>query len=494
MSPSIKNKKREQVWCRLLNKFKEVHSNNLYSYTKSVYEKRTSKIEIDCKIHGSFFQTPDKHIMGQGCPSCKGKSKIDTPLYIQKAKEVHGDYYDYSLVYYITAKTNIIIVCKKHGQFKQRPDHHLGGSGCKKCADISKKQSLLSNKPKFLTKIDNFRKNKNDYSESVYVNAKYPMKINCTIKNHGEFYQTPNNHLKGEDCPKCSNTGPSRSEQEVYSYINNIISAEQSNRNILKGKELDIYIPSKKLAIEFNGLYWHSDEFKKDTYHINKTKQCEKENINLIHIFEDEWSNKKEIVKSRLSNILGNTLNKIYARKTEIKQVPTSQAMQFLEESHIQGKVGGKVKLGLYYDNELVSLMTFGKLRKNLGSNHKDGHWELLRFCNKLNTTVVGGFSKLLKHFQKSFKWVNIVSYADLRWSQGNVYFKNGFQEEGRSFPSYFYFNTKEKVRKTRFKFRKSELVKQGFDPNKTERQIMKERGFLRIYDCGTIKFKLIKK
>ena len=131
--------------------------------------------------------------------------------------------------------------------------------------------------------------------------------------------------------------------------------------------------------------------------------------------------------------------------------------------------------------------MTFGGLRKNLGSTYEEGKYELLRFCNKLNTSVIGGASKLLKYFEKTYKPKEIISYADRRWSEGNLYHKLGFDFVHYSEPNYFYVNKLK--RENRFKYRKSELVKQGFDENKTEKQIMEERGYSRIYDCGTIKF-----
>jgi len=190
-----------------------------------------------------------------------------------------------------------------------------------------------------------------------------------------------------------------------------------------------------------------------------------------------------------LMNILGLTSNKIYGRKTQIREVTPKDSKTFLNTNHIQGNVNSKIKLGLYYDDELVSLMTFGLLRKSLGSISKEGSYELLRFCNKLDTTVIGGADKLLKYFINTYTPIEIISYADRRWSQGNLYKKLGFDFVHDSSPNYFYvINNK---REYRFKYRKDVLVKEGFDPSKSERQIMKERGFNRIYDCGNKKYTL---
>jgi len=280
----------------------------------------------------------------------------------------------------------------------------------------------------------------------------------------------------------------SYSENEINLFITLLdINIIKNNRSILNGKELDIYIPSHNLAIEFDGLYWHNELKISKDYHLNKTELCEKQDIQLIHIFEDEWLHKQDIVKSRLKNILGLTENKIYGRKTIIKEVSPKDSREFLDNNHIQGNVNSKFKLGLYYNDELVSLMTFGKGRLIMGG--KDDEIELLRFCNKLDTTVIGGADKLLKHFIKTNKPTKIVSYADRRWSQGSLYQKLGFELIHNSKPNYSYIKNNQRFH--RFGFRKSILTKEGYDPNKTEKEIMFERKFYRIYDCGSIRFEL---
>jgi hypothetical protein len=234
-------------------------------------------------------------------------------------------------------------------------------------------------------------------------------------------------------------------------------------------------------------LYWHSEVYVDKNYHLNKTKLCEDKNIRLIHIFEDEWLFKQEIVKSRLKNILGLTENKVYARKTIIKEVSTKESNNFLNENHIQGPVNSKINLGLYHNNELVSVMCFNKPRVGIGSKY-DGY-ELSRFCNKLNTIVIGGADKLLKYFVNIHNPKQIISYADRRWSQGDLYEKLGFEKTKINKANYSYIINKQ--RKHRFNYRKNVLKKQGFNTtNKTEHQIMLERKIYRIYDCGTITYK----
>jgi very-short-patch-repair endonuclease len=262
-----------------------------------------------------------------------------------------------------------------------------------------------------------------------------------------------------------------------------------NDKNILKPYELDIYIPDLKIAFEFNGLFWHNENNKENDYHLNKTEECEKQGIQLIHIWEDDWLNKQEIIKSMILNKLGKTLHKIYARKCEIKEINDNKLIkEFLEKNHIQEFVGSKIKIGLLHNNELISLMTFGDRRVAMGKKlTKEGEYELLRFCNKLNTNVIGGASKLFKYFIINYKPEEITTYADRSISQGKLYETLGFKFQGKTQPNYYYII--DGVRKHRFNFRKDKLIKEGYDPNKTEHDIMLERKIYRIYDSGNLKF-----
>jgi hypothetical protein len=215
---------------------------------------------------------------------------------------------------------------------------------------------------------------------------------------------------------------------------------------------------------------------------------CEKNNIKLIHIYEDDWMFKQEIVKSRILNLLMKTPNKIMARKCKVKEITDNKLVKdFLEKNHIQGFVGSQIKLGLYHENELISIMTFGKIRKSMGQKSKEKTYEMLRFCNKLNTVVIGGASKLFQFFIKNYDPVEIVSYADRSWSQGNLYKQLNFVYQYKTQPNYYYILNG--IRKYRFLFRKDILVKQGYDRNKTEHEIMLERKIYRIYNSGNLKY-----
>jgi len=280
-------------------------------------------------------------------------------------------------------------------------------------------------------------------------------------------------------------------EIEIKSFIDDTLRLI-SEKIRIENKEIDVYIPSHSLGIEFNGLYWHSNIYKDKNYHINKSNDCEAQGIQLLHVFEDEWLNKKEIVKSIIKAKLGIIENKIFARKTIVKEISTRECSNFLESNHIQGNVGAKIKIGLFYGSELVSVMTFGKKRLALGNKtNVEGEYEMLRFCNKLNTSIIGGASKLLSYFRKIYNPKSILTFADRRYSNGNLYKELGFKFTGNTEPNYYYFKCSDLIRHNRFNFRKDILVKQGFDASKTEFQIMNERGYLRVFDCGHMKFML---
>ena len=296
-------------------------------------------------------------------------------------------------------------------------------------------------------------------------------------------------------CPKCNPYKySSKGENELYDWIsnyitdvNNIDKCKQYFKDGKKLYELDVLIKSKNIAIEYNGIYWHSElgNNKNKSYHINKTNWFKNNhNIDIIHVFENEWIFKKEIIKSLILARLGISSKIIYGRNCEIKNV--NNIKEFLDNNHIQGYVPSNINYGLYYDDELVSLMTFGKSRFN-----KSYKYEMLRFCNKLNTKIHGGFSKLLNKFIKDYG-NELITYCDKRLFSGNVYETNGFKLIGNSNPNYFY--TKNYINlENRMKFQKHKLKNlfENFNPELTEWENLKINGYDRIWDCGNLIYTL---
>jgi len=254
-----------------------------------------------------------------------------------------------------------------------------------------------------------------------------------------------------------------------------------SNYGKFKKDEKNYIIYNKDIKIYYNKLHKSSELF------LKKKDIFDRHDENVINIFEDQWEDveKKDIIKSRLLNFINKTPIKIYARKCVVKQIDSKEKRDFLIENHIQGDLRSKYNFGLYYNQELVSIMTFGSLRKNLGQTSKEGYFELLRFCNKKYCNNVGGASKLFKAFIKEVKPLFVLSYSDRNWGKSTLYKKLNFvKSEKKVIPNYFYIiNYK---RKNRFGYRKDLLVSQGYDKNSTEHLIMQNRNFFRIYDCGS--------
>ena len=285
-------------------------------------------------------------------------------------------------------------------------------------------------------------------------------------------------------CPKCFSFNPSHQQTEIKQFIESFgLEIKYNTKSIISPLELDIYIPEKHLAIEFDGLYWHSEFKKEPNYHLNKTELCEKQGIHLIHIFENEWLYKKDIVKSKLKNLLGLYDHKCYARECEIKEISSKESIVFQNENHIQGSCKSKINIGLFYKNELVSLMTFSKHK--FDKKHK---WEMTKFCNKIGWHIPGGASKLLSYFEKTYKPKLLISYADRKWSNGNVYEKLGFKLDHVNLPDYWYFDKLYNLYpKTIFKKYKLKNLLEKFDPEKTEVENMHDNGYNRIFDCGSL-------
>jgi len=279
--------------------------------------------------------------------------------------------------------------------------------------------------------------------------------------------------------------GVSNDELQFLDFIKSIYSGEiiHNDTTILSGLELDVVIPELNIAFELNGDRFHSDLYKTRQYHLKKTIECESKGIRLIHIWLCDWLSKGDVIRSQIKSILGKVDNRIFARNCIIKEVDYTTTKLFLTKNHLQGTTISKWRYGLYYNDELVQLITFGKLRKATGRTHIDNSYELLRLCTKLDTIVIGGASKLYNHFIKKHNPLYVLSFSNRDWSIGKVYEKLGMVFKNYTPIGYFYSNGKR--REHRFRHQKHLLVKMGFDKNKTEFQIMSERGYYRIWNTG---------
>lgn len=495
--------------------FKATHGDR-YDYSLiTEYKSNSQKLPIVCPKHGLFYQSQWVHQSGHGCPEC-AKTKSDNVRRVeecrrtfeQKARAIHGDKYDYSRVKYVNNSTPVEIICPEHGPFMQIPSSHLDKKrnvGCPICGKARNQLSCLRKMQEasesFEQKARKVHGDKYDYSKVEYRGATKEVTIICPV--HGEFRQVATYHLNGCGCQKCHSL-TSKFENEVLAYVKEIMPERavfQSQKGLFvgesKGREVDIWIPSLKIGIECDGLYWHGEEQMgisgKHGTIVAKQDGSLKSGFRLINIFEDEWELRKDIAKSRLRSVLGvGGQETIYARKCEIRQITNAEAKAFLDKNHLQGgnpycHFAG----GLFYKGELVSVMIFCKPRVGFGNGKQtEGVYELTKFASRIGCNVIGGASRLLKFFIKNTgDCKEIYSFADRRWSDGNLYERLGFAKVSVTLPNYFYIVNHK--RQNRFGYRKSELIKQGFDATKTESEIMAERGIDKVYDAGTFKYVL---
>lgn len=493
-----KNAERQKIkysYERLIKEGAEIHQNK-YQYPLQDIKYFYQECSIICPIHGEFKQQINLHISSQqGCPKCGMERFIGSKKYdIETVKKLIQDKNHPTITFDITSYEKMNLpsifhcnVCNR--DFKRPLTVFLNeNSTCPFCNKENNKQKRFKTTEEFIKEAKTIHGDYYDYSCTHYISSKDYVDIICP--EHGKFKIEANSHLQGHGCPlHYCNT--SKQESELAQFIIECVGEKEvilNSKQILSSKkELDIFLPNYNLAFEFNGLYWHNELNKPKNYHLLKTEECKQQNIRLFHIFEDEWQLKPNIIKSMIQNLLHLSDNRLYARKCEIRNVSSKESKLFLEENHLQGNCYGKYNLGLYYNNELVSLMVFGNSRHFIGNN--SCKFELLRFCNKLNTTVVGGASKLFNHFIKTYNPNEIISYADKRWSNGELYNILNFNLYNESKPNYYYVIGSKRV--YRYNLRKNILIKKFNCPkDKTEKQFCFEQKWYRIYDCGCLCYK----
>lgn len=271
------------------------------------------------------------------------------------------------------------------------------------------------------------------------------------------------------------------------------ISVKTRDCSIIPPKELDIVFTQAKLAIEVNGAYWHSEQFYKDSaYHLKKTQAAQAAGYELWHFWDWELETQWDKIINKITSRISHTTT-TGARKLSVHVIDSTEKSQFCNQWHLQNDCTSSVNLGLRdSQNQLLMVATFGASRFN-----KLYDWELLRLCSKETLTVVGGASKLISHYVNHYMKPSetLVSYCNLRWSNGNVYRKCGFDLRGHSDPSYVYVKAG-KYAASRYQFQKHKLSQclQKFDPELSEKQNTQQNGFYRAWDCGNLVFYLTKK
>lgn len=494
-----------------IKKFKSVHGDK-YCYDETVYVHSHKKIKIYCKEkdehgneHGFFEQFPFNHDRGTGCPKCHKRDKIfNLDDLIAQSKLKWGDKFDFSSYEYNGIHTKSLLRCNEHGEeFFISPNNHLNSKhgGCPECLKDDKSIGV----DEFIKRCNHIHGSQYDYSliHDYYTGInriKLPIichKLDKFGVEHGTFWQSAIDHYNGNGCQKCSNK-KSRLEDFIENYlIKNLIKYDKNTFDIInidgKKQELDFYLPDYNIALEINGLRYHTEFIggKHRNYHLNKTKSCENAGIRLIHINEDEIVHRPNIVISKLNSILNINKRKIYARKCIVKKIDGSLKSKFMSKYHMQGDDRSTIKLGLFYHNKLISVMTF-QTPRNSKKVYDSNTYELSRYCGNFWFHVVGGASKMLKYFERNYIIKTLITHADKRWSAGELYYKLNFDMVRETSPTYrvttgrYPYKT---FHKTGFRHERLKDKIQDYNPNLSEWENLKNNGWDRIWDCGNMVF-----
>lgn len=474
---------------RFISKCLEVHGNK-YDLSRVSYSGMSKRIEVVCPAHGPFFPAAGNFTgLGSGCPLCSRETvglKSRKPLdhYISRARERHGDRFSYPGISYKGRAAYLTVVCPVHGEFEQNAQDHITGEGCVKCS------FPLHSQETFVTLAKAAHNGRYSYEKSVYRKALEKVRIICPT--HGEFWQTPSSHINdGQGCPRCAGVGPSSGQIEIAEFLREHAEVVLEERLAPSNKRLDLYLPAHSLAIEYHGLVWHSTKFSKDPKKDHaKHKLAEAKGIRVIHIYQDEWKFRQEVVKRTILSSIG-SLPKVGARSTEVRDVSRMDANAFFEENHLQGAPRSSVFLGLYLEGSLLACMSFNVAR-SIRHNTDSRLWELQRYA--ATCTVVGGAGKLLARFRSMGLCDVLVSYSDTRLFSGAMYQRLGFNLEHETNPDYCYVSTSildGRVHKSKFQRKHLSKRLENFDPSKSEVQNCFDHGWYQLFDCGKKKWVL---
>jgi len=440
-----------------LNKYLDFCCNKCISGSSLIKEK---KIKTSLKNYGVPYTMQSKAIRDKSKETCLLKYGVDNP---SKSKIILDK----------KIKTNL----KKFGVTQ-----YCYSDDFKKIMNTRHNNTTLNS---FAKKL-NISKENIEIIDDVYVKIKNycPVHNEFIIKKDNVYGRT---NVKIDNiCTICYpiNKNSSIKEIEIREFIENELGLKTKKIKI-GTQEIDIYVESNRVGVEFNGIYWHSDKFKDIHYHSNKTNLSNEQNIHLIQIFENEWIMKNEIIESILMESLNifdyniDTNNK--TNDILIKEIDDGLYLDFLENNHFLGKINSEIKIGLFCNDELVSIMSFNKIAGN--------NYELLRFSNKLNTIIIGGANKLLEYFISNYNPNEIITFVDRRYYNGKLYEELGFKIIENTEPNFYFVDRHTYISYNKHNINEFILSKQKPNENKTTDEIMKDLGYNKLYDCGDMKF-----
>lgn len=492
-----------------------------YDFSKAVYVHALTPITgIVCSLHGEFQQYAAqlRKPGGAGCPAC-GQDlrnlarRMPPDEFVCRAEKRHPGKYDYSCTNFVNTTTKVQVRCPKHGEFTITPANHIyAGQGCPTCGGVTRgfyknettrgvssaATSIAKHRLLFESRARAVHGDLYDYSAVDYRGARKPVEIRC--HKHGAFWQMPHKHV-GQDrqgCPSCGQK--SAGEEEVAKFIGIFAPVVRRDRAVIKPKEIDIYLPEHRLAVEYCGAYYHSAGSRDElafatTRHAEKHALLESQGIRLITLFDQEWAERQRPVRRLLRTAIGKLRGKLMARKCEVQRVAQADARAFFDRYHVQGGKGSGEHYGLYWHGKLVACMRFA-----LGANDRGAKvrasgrdWVLGRYATRVN--VVGGASRLFSAFVAEFRPEKVKSFSDNRFFTGGMYEKLGFVLEEVSDPDYVVWHIKTGIlsksawQRRNIPARLKEVGSdQQFTPEtdpRSERDMTFLAGARVLYDCG---------
>lgn len=530
---------------------KAVHGDK-YQYKELVREGVYVKLRMVCATHGEFLQTISNHLKGKGCVECGGKKAHTLEKVRELAKAKHGDKYEYlaltrggkptltlrcpehglftqdmynhlagkgcrdcfvagirsdagSLVaetyegrYTFVGEAapnkygqrQLKLLCSEHGEYVTDLNSVKQGYICKDCADKARGENSRWTFEEFLLAVKPVHGDRYSYEElEVKVqpwNGKASSFVKAYCYEHGPFSQAVFQHLRGQGCPICNESKASHSfidflEQQAK------VEREASLCNDTR-RRWDAYLPEFNLAFEFNGTYWHSDKFRNSVYHRNKYSAAMEKGIRTVTIYEDEWTEKRQIVEKLVLSLLGKQTKALHARKLTVTVPTAQQARAFFEAYHIQGMPSASRYLALTDGESIEAVLAYAMRATGRGQVASETQAEITRYATK--SRVNGGFTRLLASLQKSQpRLEKLTTFSDIRMFDGSMYAKCGFTNTERLPPDYFYIKGGRRYHKANAQ--KDRLAYPDHEKSYTELELAEFNGLHRVYDCGKLRWEL---
>lgn len=488
-----------------------------YDFSGAAYHGALKRMTgLVCPQHGEFTQYPAQlRKNGAGCPTCgdlvrRAKRRTPAAEVIARASARHGGFYTYDRAVYVNNSTKFTVTCPLHGDFDITPNGHVsGGKGCPVCGankrghrldvNASGRKTADAKLAKFAAKFQDAARAVHgdlyDYSRVAYKGQKTKVTILCP--SHGPFDQTPEHHTKrAQGCPECSHHR-SKGEAALAKFVSIFGPISERDRSVISPKELDIYVPWAKVAIEYCGEYWHAasspeDERKSRTRHTEKHRTCAAAGVRLLTVYESEWHENPFAIKRLIRNAIGKARGRVMARKCEVSVVGNVEAAAFFDRYHPQGGSGWGLTYGLRYRGKLVACMRFAFGANDRGAG-AERMWTLTRYATRVS--VAGGASRLFAAFAAEHQPDCVKSFSDNRYFTGAMYEKLGFVLEAETGPDYKVYHPKTGLLPKSAWQRKNIPARirdlgsnDKFHPSsdpRSERDMTYSLGAQRLFDCG---------